>query len=318
VGGFSFGEWLRRSRSALLLSREDLARQVGCAEVTLRKIEADERRPSLAIAERLAQRLELTGDERALFCQIARGLLGADRLPPPIPYFATAPSPAAPSPEPTPTLPSGTVTFLFTDIEGSTQLWEQHPQKMPAALARHDAILRQVITARGGAVFKTVGDAFHAAFARAPDALAAALDTQSAIYNLRSAVELRVRVALHTGAAEERDGDYFGQPLNRVARLLAAGHGGQILLSLATSELVRDQLPPDVELRDLGIHRLKDLSRPEQIFQLVALDLPATFPSLNTLDSRRTNLPAQPTPLIGREQDVAAVCALLQRPEIRL
>jgi DNA-binding XRE family transcriptional regulator len=234
---FSFGEWLKRRRSALLLSRDDLAQQVGCAEVTLRKIEADERRPSLAIAERLAERLELLGDERALFIQVARGIVGVDRLPPPIPRGNVAPAPSAPLHESPPALPSGTVTFLFTDIEGSTTLWEQHPQAMAAALARHDAILRRAIQAYQGVVVKSTGDGIHAVFVRVPDAIAAALTAQRALqaepWGLLA--PLRVRLALHTGVTEEPDGDYFGPPLNRVARLLAAGHGSQTLLSLATT-----------------------------------------------------------------------------------
>jgi predicted ATPase len=125
-------------------------------------------------------------------------------------------------------------------------------------------------------------------------------------------------MALHTGVAAAHAGDYVGSPLNRAARLLAATHGGQIVLSRATWELVADQLPTDVELRDLGRHRLKDPSRPEQIFQLIAPDLPATFPALNTLDARRTNLPAQPTPLIGRASELAQVGALLHQPDARL
>ena len=212
-------------------------------------------------------------------------------------------------------LPTGTVTFLFTDIARSTQLWEQHQQAMSVALPRHDAILRDVVAAHGGAIFKQVGDAVCAAFPTALDALAAALDAQRALAaEAWGAIgPLRVRMALHSGAAEERDGDYFGLPLSRVARLLAAGHGGQVLLSLATAELVRDHLPPDVTLRDLGSHRLRDLTRPDRIFQLVAPDLPADFPPLTTLDARATNLPVQPTPLIGREREVAAVRDLLRR-----
>ena len=152
------------------------------------------------------------------------------------------------------------------------------------------------------------------------DALTAALAAQRALQaEAWGAIgPLRVRMALHTGVVEERDGDYFGLPLSRVARLLAAGHGGQILLSLATEELVREQLPPEVALRDLGVHRLKDLSLPEQIFQLVAPDLPSSFPPLQTLDAHRTNLPAQPTPLIGREREIAAMAALLRRADVRL
>ncbi|HEX9438485.1 MAG TPA: tetratricopeptide repeat protein, partial [Roseiflexaceae bacterium] len=126
------------------------------------------------------------------------------------------------------------------------------------------------------------------------------------------------RMALHTGAVEVRDGDYFGAPLNRVARLLAAGHGGQTLLSAAAWELVRDQLPPDVELRDLGEHRLRDLTRPERIFQLVAPDLPADFPPLRALAPHTTNLPAQPTALIGRERELAAIRDILRRADVRL
>jgi hypothetical protein len=129
---------------------------------------------------------------------------------------------------------------------------------------------------------------------------------------------LAVRMALHTGAAQERGGDYFGPPLNRVARLMSAAHGGQVLLSLPTQELVRDQLPAETTLRDLGEHRLKDLFRPERIFQLSAPELPSEFPPLRTLDAFRNNLPLQPTLLIGREKEVAEVCERLSRPEVRL
>jgi class 3 adenylate cyclase len=181
-------------------------------------------------------------------------------------------------------LPTGVVTFVFTDIESSTRLWEQHPQAMRAALACHDAILRLAIEAHDGVIFGTAGDAFYAAFSDAPAALAAALAAQRALCTQAwdEVGALRVRMALHSGTAELRDGDYFGPPLNRVARLLAAGHGGQILLSLTAQELVHDHLPPGVALRDLGEHYLKDLIQPEQIFQLVAADLSADFPPLRT------------------------------------
>jgi LuxR family maltose regulon positive regulatory protein len=192
---------------------------------------------------------------------------------------------AEPAPETSiPSLPTGTVTFLFTDIEGSSQLWEQHPQAMPQALAHHDALMRHVITAHMGIVFKMVGDGVHAAFARAADALTAALAAQRAICAEDWGVlgALRVRMALHTGVAELRDADYFGPPLNRVARILALGHGGQVILSRATEELARDALPMGVVIRDLGAHALKDLSRPEQIFQVITADLPTDFPPLRT------------------------------------
>ena len=150
------------------------------------------------------------------------------------------------------------LTFLFTDIEGSTRLWEYFPQAMRAALARHDALIRAAIEAHGGGVFKTVGDAFYAVFAAAADAVAAALTIQRALQRepWGETGPLRVRVALHTGAAEPRNGDYFGPALNRVARMLAASHGGQIVLSHATQQLVRHALPPDALLRSLGAHRL--------------------------------------------------------------
>ena len=216
--------------------------------------------------------------------------------------------------------PTGTVTFLFTDIEGSTRMWERSPQAMQVALARHDELLRLAIEEHGGYVFKTVGDAFCCAFPTAPDALEAALDAQRLLLKERwgESDPLRVRMALHMGAAEERDGDYFGPPLNRVARLLSAAHGGQVLLSLPTHEMVRDQLPAGMSLADLGEHRLKDLFRPERVFQLVSLDLPSEFPPLRTLDTYRNNLPLQPTPLVGREEEVAEVRDLLRGEATRL
>ncbi|HZC19203.1 MAG TPA: protein kinase, partial [Rubrobacteraceae bacterium] len=188
-------------------------------------------------------------------------------------------------------LPSGTITFLFTDIESSTSMWERDPLQMQAALARHDEILRNNIEANGGYVFKTVGDAFCAAFSTARQALEATLAAQRALLaeEWEEGATIRVRTALHTGATEERDGDYFGPPVNRVARLLSAGHGGQVLLSGVTYGLVRDNLgllEPGAELRDLGEHRLKDLRYAERIYQFVVPDLPKEFPPLKTLDTR--------------------------------
>ncbi|MCC6175711.1 MAG: adenylate/guanylate cyclase domain-containing protein [Chloroflexi bacterium] len=217
-------------------------------------------------------------------------------------------------------LPTGTVTFLFTDIEGSTTRWEHQPQAMAVALARHDALLRAAIQAHGGHVVKTMGDAFHAAFARAPDAVAAALEAQRRLqaepWDEWGAPS--VRMGLHSGVAEERDGDYYGPTLNRAARLMSAGHGGQMLLSQVTYELARDALSAGTTLVDLGEHRLKDLIRPERIFQLVAPDLPSEFPPLRTLDRHPHNLPIQPTPLIGREREIQSVSDLLAHDDVRL
>jgi predicted ATPase/class 3 adenylate cyclase len=220
---------------------------------------------------------------------------------------------------PMPTLPSGTVTFLFTDIEGSTKLWEQHPDAMKLALARHDALLRRAIETNNGYAFKTVGDAFYAVFPAAPEALIAALAGQRALQaEAWGETPIRVRMALHTGTVDEREGDYFGPPINRVARLLSAGHGGQTLISLATQELVHNCLPTNASLRDLGEHRLKDLFRSEHVYQLDASDLPSQFPPIQTLDGKLTNLPAQPTPFIGRERELAALLNLLRRADVRL
>lgn len=216
--------------------------------------------------------------------------------------------------------PTGTVTFLFTDIEGSTKLWEQAPDAMRPALARHDDILRQSIEAHGGCVFKTVGDAFCAAFAAAPQALEAALAAQLALGAevWETPAPLLVRMALHSGAAEERGGDYFGQALNRVARLMATGHGGQTLLSGAVRESVQDALPPSVTLLALGSHRLKDLGRPEPVSQLQHPALPAQFAPLRSLDNVRlpNNLPQQPTSFIGRGKQAAEIKDALGRTRL--
>jgi class 3 adenylate cyclase len=192
------------------------------------------------------------------------------------------------------TLPTGIVTFLFTDIEGSTRLWERYPNVMPAALDRHDSILSASIAAHDGLVFRTVGDAFFAAFAGAVAGLRAALDAQRALHSepWGAIGMMRVRMALHTSAVDLRDDGYFGPPLNRVARLLAAAHGGQTLVCHVTQELVRDQLPAGVTLRDMGLHQLRDLTEPEQIFQLLAADLPADFPPLKTITNQTAELTA--------------------------
>ncbi len=210
-------------------------------------------------------------------------------------------------------LPTGTITFLFSDIEGSTKKWERQPEAMQRALALHDRLLREAFEACGGAIFKTIGDAFCVAFETAQNALSGAIQAQRALHSAtwEEIEELKVRMALHTGAAEQRDGDYFGQSLNRVSRILSAAHGGQVLLSLATQELVRDLLPHGVQLRALGEHRLRDLARPEHLHQLVVSDLPSEFPALRSLESVPNNLPVQITSFVGREREMAEVKRLL-------
>jgi predicted ATPase/class 3 adenylate cyclase/Tfp pilus assembly protein PilF len=210
--------------------------------------------------------------------------------------------------------PTGTITFLFTDIEGSTMLWEQHPPQMKHALHRHDTLLRSAIEQQGGYVFKTVGDAFCAAFPTAPQGLLAAIDSQRLLSSEAWPAEIgqvRVRMALHTGATEEREGDYVGPILNRVSRLLSAGYGGQVLLTQSTYELVRHTLPPGITLRDMGERRLKDLQQPDRIFQLSVTGLASEFPPLKTLDTLPNNLPIQLTSFIGREREMEQVKQLL-------
>jgi predicted ATPase/class 3 adenylate cyclase len=212
-----------------------------------------------------------------------------------------------------PELPSGTVTFLFTDIEGSTRAWEREPEAMRLALERHDAILRESVHAHRGHVFKTIGDAYCAAFHTPPDALAAALAAQLALHAEPGgqAGPLRVRMALNVGAAELRNGDYAGPALNRVARLLSVGHGGQTLMSQAVYDLVGDSLADGVELRSLGEHSLKDLQQPLAVYQLLHPALPADFPPLRSLNVLPNNLPLQLTNFIGREREMGEIKRLL-------
>jgi len=213
------------------------------------------------------------------------------------------------------TLPTGTVTFLFSDIEGSSQRWEQHREAMKAAVARQEQLMNAAITSQGGYVFKTFGDAFCAAFATAPQAVAAALEAQRALAkeDFSRVGGLRVRMGLHTGYAEERNADYFGPAVNRVARLMSIGHGGQVLLSGSTRELAHGDLAAGVSLIDLGSHRLRDLTEPEEVWQLKIEGVPADFPPLRSLDALPNNLPIQRTTFVGRDQDVAAVKELVSR-----
>jgi predicted ATPase/class 3 adenylate cyclase len=206
--------------------------------------------------------------------------------------------------------PSGTVTFLFTDVEGSTRLWESAPSLMAAALERHEVLLRSAVEAHRGYVFSTSGDGFAAAFSRAGDALAAATDTQAALTAEAwpEGAVIRVRMGLHTGEAQERDGDYFGTPVNQTARLMALAHGGQLLCSAVTAQIAGD----DLSLVDLGEHRLRDLSAPQRIFQVGE----GRFPPLSSADAVPTNLPTQRSDLIGRPQLIAALTKLV--PDHRL
>jgi predicted ATPase/class 3 adenylate cyclase len=212
-------------------------------------------------------------------------------------------------------LPSGTVSFLFTDLEGSTRLWEEHSDAMRPALARHDDILRRAVVDHDGWVVKTTGDGLHAVFRTARDALDAATAMQVGLgaESFGELGPLRVRVGVHTCEAEFRDGDYYGREVNRAARLMSVAHGGQIVVSLATSELVRDG---SVELVDLGEHRLRDVTNVERIFQVSAPGLAREFPPLRSLDTLPGNLPRQVTTFVGREVEVEALAGLVLRSSL--
>lgn len=215
-------------------------------------------------------------------------------------------------------LPTGTVTFVFSDIEGSTERWEHNRAEMQEALRRHDAVMRSAISEHGGYVFKTIGDAFCSVFERAENAITAILAVQRALAaeDFTAVDGVRVRAALHTGTSDERDGDYFGPAVNRVARLLAIGHGGQVLVSGVTADLVQGLLPPQASLRDLGEHRLKDLARPEQVYQLHAPGLATEFPPLRSLEALPNNLPHMLTSFVGRERELGEIAALIDKHQL--
>jgi predicted ATPase/class 3 adenylate cyclase len=210
-------------------------------------------------------------------------------------------------------LPSGTVTFLFTDIEGSTRLWEEHPDAMRDALACHDELLREAIEGHGGYVVKTTGDGFHAAFSAADAGVSAAIAAQRALEAATwgETGTLRIRIGLHTGVASVRDGDYFGSSLNRAARLMGVAHGGQVVCSQATTDLARDVLAEGVDFVDLGEHRLRDLTRAERVFQVSAPGLVGEFAALTSVDAFPGNLPLQVSSFIGRDRELVRVAKAL-------
>ena len=218
--------------------------------------------------------------------------------------------------------PTGTVTFLFTDIEGSTRLWERDPAAMRTSAARHDALLGEAVAARGGVLFKHVGDAIQAAFADPVAAVAAVVHAQRvlAAEPWDATGPILVRMALHLGeATPNAAGDYHQVPcLNRLSRLLSTGFGGQVLLSEAVRRRVAEQLPEGVSLLDMGRHRLRDLLDPERVTQLVIEGLPANFPPLKSLEGFPTNLPRQPNALVGRADELADLAAVVTDPNVPL
>jgi predicted ATPase/class 3 adenylate cyclase len=215
-------------------------------------------------------------------------------------------------------LPSGTVTFLFTDIEGSTKLAREHREIWESLRERHHAILNSVIQSQNGYVFQIIGDAFCAAFHKAGDALKAAIKSQQELQNEGwGEVPIHVRMGIHTGEAEVHDNEYRGYlTMSLVQRIMSAGHGGQVLISAATQELLLEDLPEDISLRDLGERRLKDLIRPEHIYQLVIPNLPLDFPPIKSLDALPNNLPIQLTSFIGRERELGELKELMAKARL--
>jgi len=211
-------------------------------------------------------------------------------------------------------------TFLFTDIEASTRLWEEHPDEMAPALARHDAILIEAVDQAKGKVLKTTGDGMIAVFDSVDEAITAGIQAQKTLSaeTWGPTGPLRVRMGVHSGDTENRDGDYFGPAMNRTARIMSAGHGGQVLLSGVAAGLASGRLPRGAVLRDLGTHRLKDLTLPEHLYQLVLDDLESEFPPPITLDARPHNLPLQNTEFLGRANELAAIQVMLESPNTRL
>jgi predicted ATPase/class 3 adenylate cyclase len=214
-------------------------------------------------------------------------------------------------------LPSGTVTFILSDIEGSTRRWQEDEAAMRGALARHDAIMRSAIAAHAGHALKHTGDGLMAVFAGAADAIAAAVEAQRALHHADwGPLRLVVRMAVHSGEADERDGDYFGPTLNRVARLLAIAHGGQILVSNAAAALARERLEEGITLLDVGEHRLRDLDRPERVLQACADGVAREFPPLRSATPSLRGFPANRTRLIGRERLLAEIADRLGRASL--
>ena len=205
-------------------------------------------------------------------------------------------------------------TFLFTDIEGSTQLWEREPKRMESALARHDNLARSAVDAHRGSVVKMTGDGMCAAFDDPKDAVAAALQFQQALADPGvDGIALRARCGLHAGIVERRDNDFFGSVVNRAARIMAAAHGGQVLVSQALAVLLVDRPPASVTFRDLGAVRLRDLASPERVFQVMHPALRQDFPALRSLSSTPNNLPQQVTSFIGRERELSEVRRALKK-----
>jgi predicted ATPase/class 3 adenylate cyclase len=308
-----FGERLRRARQAAGLTQAELAERAGLSVRGINDLERGARQhPRRDTVALLAQALGLAGDGRVAFEASARDLAARHAIAP------EAARSVSSSPQTASTaLPTGTVTFLFTDIEGSTRLLQQLGSSQYAVVqAQQRHLLQGVLLEHSGHEVDSQGDSCFSAFATAGEALAATVAAQRsfAAQAWPAGAKVRVRMGLHTGAAQVAGERYIGLDVHRAARIAAAGHGGQVLLSEATRALVEPDLPAGLALRDLGAHRLKDLQRPEHLWQLVLPDLPGLptdFPPLATLDAHPNNLPVQLTSFVGRERELEELPPLL-------
>jgi class 3 adenylate cyclase/tetratricopeptide (TPR) repeat protein/DNA-binding XRE family transcriptional regulator len=312
-----FGDILRQLRRAAGLTQAELAER---ANLSLRGIADLERginrHPRRETVHALAEALELPEDTRHRFITAARGRPPDSPIsdsPPPPSSTAELQRPVGNSLRPS-TFPTGTVTFLFTDIEGSTQLLRHLGDRYTAVLSEHQRILRKTWDEHGGTEVDTVGDGFFVAFPTAPTAVAAAASATRALakHSWPEDTTLRVRMGLHTGSPQLVEDRYIGLDVHRVARIGAAGHGGQILISPTTRELVANSLPEGATLRDLGAYQLKDFTQPEHLYQLILPGLPDTFPRLKTLDRPPHDLPPRAPGFVGREADIAALTTMLR------
>ena len=329
--GFStFGDLLKFLRRRVQLSQRELSIAVGYSESQISRLETNQRPPDptsiLALfvpalgieddPELIDRLIELSKESRA--GSVERTAIQDT----PAPKLSSISLPPVMANQMV-SLPTGIVTFMFSDIEGSTQLWEMRPEAMRESVAQHHDILRRAIEAHNGRIFKVVGDAFQAVFIEPRHALQAALAAQRGLRDAswNETGPLKVRIGLHTGEAElDLGSDEYAvsHTKNRVARVMSAGYGGQVLLSEETANLVKRSLPGDIELKDLGEHRLKGMEKLEHLFQVVVHDLLEFFPPLTSQQALRNHMPIQLTTFIGREEELTELCDLLRSNETRL
>lgn len=311
----SFGRWLRRRRRELDLTQEELARQVGCASITIRKLEAEHIRPSKKLAEALGKPLGVPEQRLAEFIGFARQdqqILSSERFQPYQPQVTTIPA------NEHFLRPSGTLTLLLSELGGSTHLASFLGDRYAAVVEQHRLFLREIYSRWNGHEVLLKGDSLFVVFSRSIEAVSAAVEVQRAMAATKWAkdLQLRVRIGIHTGEPALVHSEYIGVDVDRVIRICEAAHAGQVLISESAQALVERKLPLGVMLRELGDFRLRGLDEPERIFQLIIPGLPSDFPRLRTENAAPANLPTQLSTFIGREQEITNIRALLKRSRL--